>query len=84
MNQNKALMIIYLIFWVIILRMFFFEEDRNIIHFLFGVGILGVFLYRYKFLSNQKSKRTQANITIFIAIVVFITIVRWYVIPFFM
>jgi hypothetical protein len=82
MYQNRGLMIIFIIFWIIVLRLYFFEEERSIIHFLLGSTIFGVLLSRYKHLLSKHKKR-QANITLFIAFIILLTINFWYIIPFF-
>ncbi|GAE33569.1 hypothetical protein [Halalkalibacter akibai] len=82
MYQNRGLMILFIIFWVIVLRLYIFEEERSIIHFLLGSTIFGVLLNRYKHLSS-KHKKTQANAALIIAIIIFLTLIFWYVVPFF-
>ncbi|MFA9557086.1 hypothetical protein ACERII_07270 [Evansella sp. AB-rgal1] len=80
MYQNRVTMIIFLIFWIFVLRLFFFEEERSIIHFLLGVTILGVMLFRYRSLSIAK-KKSQANITLLICAILLVTIFMWYIQP---
>lgn len=82
MYQNRIGMIIFLVFWIFVLRLYFFEVEHSLIHFLLGSTIFGVLLYRYRTLAKEKRK-TQANITLFISIIVLVTIFNWYVLPFF-
>ncbi|MDQ0255898.1 chromate transport protein ChrA [Evansella vedderi] len=82
MYQNRVSMIIFLIFWIFVLRLFFFEEERSLIHFLLGSTIFVVLLIRYKTLSKTKRK-LQGNITLFVSAVVLIFLFFWYIQPFF-
>ncbi|MBU9721770.1 MULTISPECIES: hypothetical protein [Bacillaceae] len=82
MYQNRVAMIIFLIFWIFVLRLYFFEEERGLIHFLLGSTIFGVMAFRYKTLTTNK-KKTQATITLFVSLIILATLFMWYVIPFF-
>lgn len=82
MYQNKITMIIFLIFWIFVLRMFFLEEERSTVHFLLGSTIFVVLLVRYKTLAKGK-RNLQANITLFVSAVVLIALFFWYIQPLF-
>ncbi|RXJ02089.1 hypothetical protein DS745_08345 [Anaerobacillus alkaliphilus] len=83
MYQNRLLMFLFLVGWIYVLRLYFFEIQHSVVHFLLGATIIGVMIYRYQTIAKEPRKKMQAMIALFIALVVLATLVAWYVVPVF-